>query len=156
LAKDENMLKRPIILDEVQKVPQILDDVHWLIENKSLRFILCGSSVRKLKRGKANLLGGRAWRYEMHPLVSVELKELDLLRILNRGLIAGHYLSKDYVKSLAAYTQDYLKEEIFSEDYSPRLSIIVCNEREERLSGNIRILPWKEFLKQLWNGKIIS
>ena len=82
---------------------------------KSLNFILCGSSARKLKRGKANLLGGRAWRFEMHPLVFAELKELDLLKILNRGLIPGHYLSENYDKSLTAYTQDYLKEEIFAE-----------------------------------------
>ncbi len=65
LAKDKNILKHPIILDEVQKVPPVLDEVHWLIENKGLRFILCGSSARKLRRGHANLLGGRAWRYEM-------------------------------------------------------------------------------------------
>ena len=79
LAKDEGILEFPIILDEVQKVPQILDEVHWLIENKGLSFILCGSSARKLKRGKANLLGGRAWRYEMFPLVSRELGDVDLL-----------------------------------------------------------------------------
>ena len=46
-----------MILDEVQKVPQVLDEVHWLIENRGLQFILCGSSARKLKRGKGNLLG---------------------------------------------------------------------------------------------------
>ena len=62
LAKAERILKFPVILDEVQKVPQILDEVHWLIENKRLSFVLCGSSARKLKRGRANLLGGRAWR----------------------------------------------------------------------------------------------
>ena len=115
LAKDEAILKHPIILDEVQKIPHILDEVHWLIENTSMRFILCGSSARKLKRGKANLLGGRAWRYEMFPLVSAELERLDLLRILNRGLIPDHYLSDHYKKGLTAYTQDYLKEEVFNE-----------------------------------------
>src|SRR3989338_10737695 len=68
LAEKPSLLKNPIILDEVQKVPQALDEVHWLIENKGLRFVLCGSSARKLKRGHANLLGGRAWRYELFPL----------------------------------------------------------------------------------------
>ena len=58
LALSSRELARPIILDEVQKVPALLDEVHWLIENRNLRFILCGSSARKLKRGKANLLGG--------------------------------------------------------------------------------------------------
>ncbi|MGD9078971.1 MAG: AAA family ATPase [Desulfobacterales bacterium] len=115
LAKEEQVLKHPIILDEVQKVPQILDEVHWLIENKSLQFILCGSSARKLIRGKANLLGGRAWRFEMFPLVTAELKHPDLLAIMNRGLIPAHYLQETYKRSLNAYTRDYLKEEVFDE-----------------------------------------
>jgi len=115
LAKESQALKHPVILDEVQKIPQILDEVHWLIENKGIRFILCGSSARKLKRGKANLLGGRAWRFEMFPLVSAELKEWDLLRVLNHGMIPVHYLEDRYEKSLQAYTQDYLKEEVIAE-----------------------------------------
>ena len=115
LAKEPETLRAPIILDEVQKVPAILDEVHGLIENHGLRFILCGSSARKLKRGKANLLGGRAWRYEMFPLVSGELKDFDLLRALNRGLIPSHYFQENYQKSLAGYIQDYLKEEVFAE-----------------------------------------
>lgn len=60
--------KKPIIIDEIQKVPLLLNEVHWLIENKGLGFILCGSSARKLKRGAANLLGGRAWRFTFYPL----------------------------------------------------------------------------------------
>ena len=115
LAADPRRLKEPIIIDEVQKVPQLLDEIHWLIENRKLRFILCGSSARKLKRGKVNLLGGRAWRYEMHPLVSVEVGEVDLLRSLNRGMIPIHYLQEEYRKSLQAYLRDYLKEEVFDE-----------------------------------------
>ena len=117
LAQDDRILKEPIILDEVQKVPQILDEVHWLIENKGLRFILCGSSARKLKRGHVNLLGGRAWRYELFPLVSQEIGKVDLLRILNHGLIPLHYLQNDEncKKSLEAYVQDYLREEVFAE-----------------------------------------
>jgi predicted AAA+ superfamily ATPase len=115
LAKNDYTLDHPVILDEVQKVPQVLDEVHWLIENKGLRFILCGSSARKLKRGKANLLGARAWRYEMFPLVTAELGDLDLLRVLNSGMIPDHYMRDGYRKALKAYTQDYLKEEVFDE-----------------------------------------
>jgi predicted AAA+ superfamily ATPase len=117
LAKDKAQLKYPIILDEVQKVPHVLDEVHWLIENKGLRFILCGSSARKLKRGHANLLGGRAWRYEMFPLVTAEIDDFNLLKALNNGLIPSHYLqnSEDAKRSLNAYVQDYLKEEVFAE-----------------------------------------
>ena len=116
-AQSGALLAHPIILDEVQHVPLLLDEVHWLIENKGLRFILCGSSARKLRRGRANLLGGRAWRYEMFPLVSHELNEgdLDLLTILNRGLIPDHFASAQYRRSLDAYLQDYLKEEVFAE-----------------------------------------
>ena len=117
LIKDTDSLKYPIILDEVQKIPHILNEVHWLIENKGLSFILCGSSARKLKRGHANLLGGRAWRYEMFPLVSAEIKNIDLLKTLNQGTIPVHYLQNeaDCKRSLNAYIQDYLKEEIFAE-----------------------------------------
>jgi predicted AAA+ superfamily ATPase len=115
MAANPGRLKEPIIIDEVQKVPQLLDEIHWLIENKGLQFILSGSSARKLKRGKANLLGGRAWRYEMHPLVSAEIEELELLRALNHGMIPAHYLQREYGKSLQAYVRDYLKEEVFDE-----------------------------------------
>jgi len=115
MAAKPEQLKEPIIIDEVQKAPQLLDEIHWLIENKGLRFILSGSSARKLKRGKANLLGGRAWRYEMHPLVSAEIGDMDLLRTLNQGMIPDHYLEAEYGKSLQAYVRDYLKEEVFDE-----------------------------------------
>lgn len=114
--KKTDELKVPVILDEVQKIPQILDEVHWLIENRKTGFILCGSSARKLKRGHANMLGGRAWRFELFPFVSAELKEFDLLRALNNGLIPSHYLEEKYSRRLInAYVQDYLKEEIFDE-----------------------------------------
>jgi len=117
LAQEDEALTEPVILDEVQKIPQVLDEVHWLIENKGLRFILCGSSARKLKKGHANLLGGRAWRYELFPLVSREIEEFNLQRALNHGLIPSHYLQnyEDCKKSQEAYVRDYLKEEIFAE-----------------------------------------
>lgn len=115
LAEDKSLLTSPIIIDEVQKVPSVLEEVHWLIENKGLSFILCSSSAKKLKRGKANLLGERAWRFEMFPLISREVKNLDLLKTLNNGLIPSHYIESNSKRSLKAYVQDYLKEEIFAE-----------------------------------------
>ena len=115
LAVDPSSLKEPIILDEVQKVPGILDEVHWLIENRRLVFLMCGSSARKLRHGQANLLGGRAWRFEMLPLVSAEVENLVLLKALNNGLVPAHYLARDARRSLRAYTGDYLKEEVFAE-----------------------------------------
>ncbi len=120
-ARNTSTQGRPVILDEVQKVPQILDEVHWMIENMGIQFILCGSSARKLKRGKANLLGGRAWRYEMFPLVSAELEHMNLLDVLNRGLIPDHYLQENYAKSLGAYVRDFLKEEVFAEGLTRNL-----------------------------------
>ena len=124
LAKHKKILKYPIILDEVQKAPLVLDEVHWLIENKGLRFILCGSSARKLRRGHVNLLGGRAWHYEMFPLVSTEIKKVNLLRALNHGMIPVHYLQDDNncKRSLRAYVQDYLKEEVFAEGLTRNVS----------------------------------
>ena len=83
----------PVIIDEVQKIPQLLDDVQWLIVNKNIQFILCGSSARKLKRAGANLLGGRALRFELFPLVYPEIPDFDLLRPLNSELLPRHYLS---------------------------------------------------------------
>ena len=107
--------KYPVIVDEVQKVPELLDEIHWLIENRGLRFILCGSSPRKLKRSHGNLLGGRGVRYEMFPLVYPEVPDFSLKKALNNGLIPRHYLSKSPKKLLQAYVGDYLKEEILAE-----------------------------------------
>ena len=108
-------LKTPIIIDEIQKVPLLLNEIHWLIENKKMGFILCGSSARKLIRGAANLLGGRAWKFTFYPLIYREIPQFDLLCALNNGLLPEHYLSKYPQRSLRAYVSDYLKEEIQAE-----------------------------------------
>ena len=115
LALDASRRGRPIVVDEVQKVPALLDEVHRLIEQHGLAFVLCGSSARKLKRGGANLLGGRAWRFGLHPLAWPEVPELDLLRALNRGLVPQHYDAAHHRRALAGYVDDYLKEEVFAE-----------------------------------------
>jgi predicted AAA+ superfamily ATPase len=108
-------LQYPVIIDEIQKIPLLLNEIHWLIENKKIAFILSGSSARKLKRGAANLLGGRAWRYNLYPLVYKEISQFDLLTALNRGLLPSHYLSTHYARMMRAYIGDYLKEEIQAE-----------------------------------------
>ena len=104
-----------IVIDEVQKVPQLLDEVHWLIENKNASFLLTGSSARKLRRGHANLLGGRAWRKTMVPLSCLEVTDFDLERVMISGLLPAHYLSTNPIEDLRAYVADYLKEEIIAE-----------------------------------------
>jgi len=104
-----------IVIDEVQKVPSILDEVQWLIENRNMSFLLTGSSARKLRRGHANLLGGRAWRRTMTPLSYMEVTGFDLERIMSSGMLPSHYLSPDPIEDLRSYVADYLKEEILAE-----------------------------------------
>ena len=114
-ALDSATRRRPIVLDEIQRVPALLDEVHRLIEDDGFSFVLCGSSARKLKRGRANLLGGRAWRFALHPLTWREVPDFDLLRALNHGLVPQHYDAPRPRRALAGYLDDYLKEEVFAE-----------------------------------------
>ena len=104
-----------VVIDEVQKIPALLDEVHWLIENAHAQFLLTGSSARKLRRGHANLLGGRAWRRTMTPLTFHEVEGFELESVMYSGLLPPHYLSPDPIEDLRAYTSDYLREEIASE-----------------------------------------
>lgn len=116
-ALSKHELKQPIIIDEIQKVPELLNEVHWLIENLHAQFILCGSSARKLKINAANLLGGRAWKYHFYPLVSAEIPDFDLLRALQHGLVPNHYLADSALLNeyLQAYIDIYLTDEIRNE-----------------------------------------
>jgi len=105
-----------VVIDEVQKVPALLDEVHWLHENRGLHFALCGSSARKVRRGGANLLGGRALRYELYGLTATELGEaFDLDRMLDRGYLPRIVASDRARQLLESYVADYLKEEIAAE-----------------------------------------
>jgi len=110
-----NLSKTPVIIDEIQRIPFLLNDVQWMIVNKNLSFILSGSSPRKIIRSGGNMLGGRAIRYELYPLVSAEIPDFQLLRALNHGLIPKHYTSNDPQKLLGSYIGNYLKEEIVAE-----------------------------------------
>ena len=105
-----------IILDEIQKIPPLLDEVHSLIESHPMyQFILCGSSARRLKSTGANLLGGRAWRHFFVPFCYAELRQLDWRRIFNHGLIPSHYLSDHPQRYLEAYIYDYILPEVHIE-----------------------------------------
>lgn len=107
---------RQVVIDEIQKVPALLDEVHWLIENRGLHFALCGSSARKVRRGAANLLGGRAVRYEMRGLTAGEIGDaFDLDRALNHGYLPRIYESAGPRRLLDAYIADYLREEVAAE-----------------------------------------
>ena len=105
-----------VVIDEVQKVPALLDEVHWMHEHLKMRFALCGSSARKVRRGAANLLGGRAVRYELHGLTAAELgRDFDLVRLLNHGYLPSLYESDRPERALSSYVGDYLKEEVAAE-----------------------------------------
>ena len=111
----------PIIIDEIQKLPVLLDEVQYLIEEKGCRFILTGSSSRKLKRGGANLLGGRAWTRYLFPLTSGEIERFDLGRVLNFGSIPSVYYAASPREDLESYVGNYLKEEIQAESLVRRI-----------------------------------
>jgi uncharacterized protein len=107
--------KEPVIIDEIQKLPQLLNEVHWLIENKGYQFVLSGSSPRKLLRSGNNLLGGRALRYELYALSYSEIPDFNLVRAINQGLMPKHYLSTNFRPFIDAYLGSYLEDEIVAE-----------------------------------------
>lgn len=134
----EQKLQRLTVIDEVQKLPEILDEVHRLIESEHMIFLLTGSSARKLKRGGANLLAGRAWWAELFPLTSREIPDFDLLTYLNRGGLPAVYPSDDYLEEIRAYTALYMKEEIQNEaltrkvvQFSEFLDLMALSNGEE-------------------------
>ncbi len=106
-----------VVIDEIPLLPILLDQIHRLIVRKNLRFILSGSSARKLKRQGVNTLGGRALPLKLYPLVSVEIPQFDLFRAINQGMLPRHYLAEEHVawRRLQAYISIYLKEEIKAE-----------------------------------------
>lgn len=113
-----------VIIDEVQSLPILLNEVQWLIVRKGIRFILSGSSARKLRRGGANMLGGRARQTNLYPLVSAEIPDFDLIKAVNQGMIPRHYLAKadKYWSMVQAYVAVYLREEIKAEALVRNLS----------------------------------
>ncbi len=105
-----------VVIDEIQRLPDLLNEVHRLIEERGVRFLLTGSSARKLRHGGVNLLGGRARTQYFHPFIVKELgRHFDLKRALNSGLIPSIYLSSDSNADLEAYTGNYLQQEIVAE-----------------------------------------
>lgn len=107
-----------VIIDEIQLIPELLNEVHWLIVRQGIHFILSGSSARKLKRKSVNTLGGRAVRNILYPLVSAEIPYFDIVKAANRGTLPNHYLAsneRQLQKRMQAYVSVYLKEEIAAE-----------------------------------------
>lgn len=107
-----------VVIDEIQQIPILLNEVQWLIVNRNLRFVLSGSSARKLKRSGANMLGGRALKTTLFPLVSKEISDFDVMRAINHGMIPRHYLAQNpnvLWRRMQAYITVYLREEIKAE-----------------------------------------
>lgn len=104
-----------VIIDEIQKVPELLDIVHSLMVDNGLWFILSGSSARKLKKSGANTLGGRAIPETLYPLVWPEVTDFQLDRAVQNGMIPRHYMVEDATKRLKGYVEVYLNEEIREE-----------------------------------------
>ena len=122
LARNPNYIEeiccdnRPVVIDEIQKLPSLLDEVHRLIETKGMRFLLTGSSARKLCKGGVNLLGGRARVRNLHPFSASELGDaFDLDRAINHGLVPGIWDSDEPDEDLAGYVSLYLEQEIMQE-----------------------------------------
>lgn len=111
-----------VIIDEIPEVPQLLNEVHRLISEKGLIFILCGSSARKLKRKGHNTLGGRALPVYLYPLVSAEIPDFNIDRAVQYGTLPPHYLAHTPSLHLSAYIDVYLKEEIKEEALVRNLS----------------------------------
>ena len=113
--------KKIVVIDEIQKLPTLLDSVHRLIERKKVCFLLMGSSARKLRRGGVNLLGGRAWPRNLFPLTSREIPDFDLDRYLHRGGLPRIYLGSHPERDLNAYVTTYMQEEIQAEGLTRNL-----------------------------------
>lgn len=112
LAPDD----RIVVIDEIQRLPELLNDVQRLIEQRQIRFLLTGSSARKLRRGGINLLGGRARTKSLHPLTSHELGDhFDIMRAIERGTLPSIYFSDDPRADLQAYSGLYLQQEVIAE-----------------------------------------
>ncbi|MBW1787203.1 MAG: ATP-binding protein [Deltaproteobacteria bacterium] len=116
--------ERLVVIDEIQKAPVLLDEIHYMIQEWQRVFGLCGSSARKVRKGRANLLGGRAIRYELLGLVSQELgDDFSIERFVNAGPLPDHYMAENPERVLQAYVDDYLREEILQEGLTRRLPV---------------------------------
>jgi predicted AAA+ superfamily ATPase len=116
IAQELTPQDRVIVIDEIQLLPNLLNEVQRLIEKRGIRFLLTGSSARKLRRGGVNLLGGRARTKYLHPLSFRELgDQFDLVRAVERGLLPSIYFSDEAADDLQAYTGSYLQQEIVAE-----------------------------------------
>lgn len=162
----------PVIIDEIQKLPQLLDEIHDLIEERKIRFILTGSSARKLRNSGVNLLGGRAWQCNLFPLCSAELGKMDLDTYLLYGGLPQIVDSPDPPEDLDAYINTYLREEIMAEALVQNLvrfsaflrTAALCNAQQVNYANVARdsgvpagsVRAWFEILHDTFTGFLIE
>jgi len=127
---------RLVVIDEIQKLPILLDEVHRLIEERQITFLLTGSSARSLKKSGVNLLAGRAWIAQLFPLTFAELPQFQLDRFLRFGGLPAVVLSEDPEEELDAYVQTYLNEEIKAESLVRKVPALVEFLRFAALSNS--------------------
>lgn len=141
-----------VVIDEVQKLPAVLDEVHRILSKHPVRFLLTGSSARKLRHGGANLLAGRAWQAELFALCSQEIPNFDLMTYLNTGGLPAIYGNPLAHEELRGYVGTYLKEEIQAEALTRNLpafaafldAMALCNGHEinfESLASDCGVSP---------------
>jgi len=131
-----------VIIDEIQRIPELLNEVHRLIENKGYKFILTGSNARKLRKKGTNLLTGRAYNYEMHPLTVAELgKDFSLEKSLRVGHLPKAYTTDTPKEFLSACIERYLK------DYPEAKCYMFCNVQHTEYHDDITVLPITEAVK---------
>jgi len=141
LSQELTPRDRMVVIDEIQRIPDLLNEVHRLIETRRIKFLLTGSSARKLRRGGVNLLGGRARTRHLHPLTYKELgKDFNLSQALTRGTLPSIYFSDDPRADLQSYAGTYLEQEIVAE------------------GATRNVLAFSRFLKvaALCNGTIVN
>ncbi len=154
VLEEENRHKTKllIVIDEIQKLPSLLDEVHRLIHKKNQKFLLTGSSARKLKKKGVNLLAGRAWQMFLFPLTSKEIPQFNLITYLNRGGLPQIYNSLQYQEELEAYCNLYLREEVQNESFTRNIQafaefldlIALSNGQElnyESFSQDLQVSP---------------
>lgn len=162
----------PIVIDEIQKLPQLLDEIHDLIETEGLTFVLTGSSARKLKESGVNLLAGRAWQADLFPLCWAEIGDFNLDSYLLHGGLPQVVTSDDKEEELDAYINTYLKEEIMAEalvrnlaHFSSFLRIAALSNSQQTNFANISrdtgvpvtsVRAWFEILQDSFLGFLLE
>ncbi len=137
-----------VCIDEIQKCPALMDEVHLMIEERGIRFLLTGSSARSLRRSGVSMLGGRGSDRHMHVFCYPELKPsgFDLLRALNHGLLPPHYLSENPDEGLGAYVDRYLTEEIAAEGATRNLPAF-ARFLETAASANAQLINYSNIAR---------